>query len=67
MTQYHYTTWPDFGVPSSPSTFLAFLFEIRNAGAFSKDVGPSVIHCRFVFISIIVDNLLRRYECFTEK
>ena len=30
--QYHYTTWPDFGVPAAPSDFLQFLMDIRNCG-----------------------------------
>ncbi|XP_020897721.1 tyrosine-protein phosphatase non-receptor type 1 isoform X2 [Exaiptasia diaphana] len=42
---FHYLHWPDFGVPSSPATFLSFLFEARNTGVLSNDVGPAVIHC----------------------
>ncbi|XP_048577171.1 neurofilament medium polypeptide isoform X2 [Nematostella vectensis] len=42
---YHYLTWPDFGVPKAPGYFLSFLFECRNAGVLSSDVGPAVIHC----------------------
>ena len=30
--QYHYTTWPDFGVPATPSDFLQFLQDIREVG-----------------------------------
>ena len=43
---FHYLTWPDFGVPTSPATFLAFLFEVRKTGVMSADDGPCVIHCR---------------------
>ncbi|KAK7930684.1 hypothetical protein WMY93_007079 [Mugilogobius chulae] len=32
---FHYTSWPDFGVPESPGSFLDFLFRH----------GPSVVHC----------------------
>lgn len=45
IEHFHYLTWPDFGVPTSPATFLAFLFEVRRAGVMSNDVGPCVIHC----------------------
>ncbi|CAG0879893.1 unnamed protein product [Cyprideis torosa] len=42
---FHYTTWPDFGVPESPAAFLAFLDSVRRSGALSPDVGPCVVHC----------------------
>ncbi|CAJ0922243.1 unnamed protein product, partial [Ranitomeya imitator] len=42
---FHYTTWPDFGVPESPGSFLDFLFEVRNSGSLGPDFGPSVVHC----------------------
>ncbi|XP_052819203.1 tyrosine-protein phosphatase non-receptor type 1-like isoform X1 [Mya arenaria] len=42
---FHYTTWPDFGIPSSPNAFLEFLYAVREKGVLSNNVGPSVIHC----------------------
>ncbi|XP_078365840.1 uncharacterized protein LOC144650067 isoform X1 [Oculina patagonica] len=45
IDHFHYLTWPDFGVPTSPATFLAFLFEVRKSGVMSADAGPCVIHC----------------------
>lgn len=45
VLHFHYTTWPDFGVPTSPTAFLNFLKEVREAGALSPEVGPAVIHC----------------------
>ncbi|XP_018412332.1 PREDICTED: tyrosine-protein phosphatase non-receptor type 2 [Nanorana parkeri] len=42
---FHYTTWPDFGVPESPASFLNFLIEVRNSGSLDPDYGPSVVHC----------------------
>lgn len=45
VLQFHYTTWPDFGVPASPSAFLDFLFTVRESGALSSNVGPPVVHC----------------------
>ncbi|XP_052746619.1 tyrosine-protein phosphatase non-receptor type 61F isoform X2 [Bicyclus anynana] len=45
VVQFHYTTWPDFGVPSSPVAFLEFLKKVRSSGALNPDVGPAVVHC----------------------
>ncbi|XP_055605738.1 tyrosine-protein phosphatase non-receptor type 61F isoform X2 [Uranotaenia lowii] len=45
VVQFHYTTWPDFGIPSSPVAFLQFLKEVRESGTLDKDVGPPIIHC----------------------
>ncbi|XP_045463538.1 tyrosine-protein phosphatase non-receptor type 61F isoform X1 [Harmonia axyridis] len=45
ILQFHYTTWPDFGVPSSPTAFLQFLHKVRNEGVLESDVGPAIVHC----------------------
>ncbi|KAE8598295.1 hypothetical protein XENTR_v10016789 [Xenopus tropicalis] len=42
---FHYTTWPDFGVPQSPASFLNFLFKVRESGSLSLQNGPAVVHC----------------------
>ncbi|XP_070796740.1 tyrosine-protein phosphatase non-receptor type 2 isoform X3 [Pituophis catenifer annectens] len=42
---FHYTTWPDFGVPESPASFLNFLFKVRKSGSLNSEHGPAVIHC----------------------
>ncbi|KAK3511880.1 hypothetical protein QTP70_027473 [Hemibagrus guttatus] len=42
---FHYTTWPDFGVPESPASFLNFLFKVRESGSLGADNGPAVVHC----------------------
>ncbi|XP_035019395.1 tyrosine-protein phosphatase non-receptor type 2a [Hippoglossus stenolepis] len=42
---FHYTTWPDFGVPESPASFLNFLLKVRESGSLSPEHGPSVVHC----------------------
>lgn len=43
--QFHYTTWPDFGVPSTPRAFLHFLQVVRDSGALESNVGPPIVHC----------------------
>uniref|UniRef100_A0A2K6K7M7 Tyrosine-protein phosphatase non-receptor type n=2 Tax=Rhinopithecus TaxID=542827 RepID=A0A2K6K7M7_RHIBE len=45
ISHFHYTTWPDFGVPKSPASFLNFLFKVRKSGSWNPDHGPAVIHC----------------------
>uniref|UniRef100_D3Z6W2 Tyrosine-protein phosphatase non-receptor type n=1 Tax=Mus musculus TaxID=10090 RepID=D3Z6W2_MOUSE len=45
ISHFHYTTWPDFGVPESPASFLNFLFKVRESGCLTPDHGPAVIHC----------------------
>ncbi|OCT76615.1 hypothetical protein XELAEV_18031819mg [Xenopus laevis] len=42
---FHYTTWPDFGVPQSPASFLNFLFKVRESDSLSLQNGPAVVHC----------------------
>ncbi|XP_054638169.1 tyrosine-protein phosphatase non-receptor type 2-like isoform X1 [Dunckerocampus dactyliophorus] len=42
---FHYTAWPDFGVPESPASFLNFLFKVRKSGSLRAEHGPSVVHC----------------------
>ncbi|XP_010863451.1 tyrosine-protein phosphatase non-receptor type 2 isoform X1 [Esox lucius] len=42
---FHYTTWPDFGVPESPAFFLNFLFKVRESGSLGVEHGPAVVHC----------------------
>ena len=46
IEHFHYTTWPDFGVPSCPDTFLEFLGAVRESGSLESDkAGPAVVHC----------------------
>jgi len=45
VLHFHYTTWPDFGVPSCPDTFLEFLGAVRESGSLDSEEGPAVVHC----------------------
>ncbi|XP_059188865.1 tyrosine-protein phosphatase non-receptor type 1-like [Centropristis striata] len=45
ILHFHYTTWPDFGVPESPASFLNFLVKVRECGCLNSDQGPVVVHC----------------------
>lgn len=42
---FHYTDWPDFGVPKTPTPFLRFLRDVRRSGSLDPFHGPAVIHC----------------------
>jgi len=44
VTQYHFQTWPDFGVPSTPDTFLSFLRLVASKHPSTVDK-PNVVHC----------------------
>lgn len=45
VLHFHYTTWPDFGVPTCPDTFLEFLGAVRESGSLDSSVGPALVHC----------------------
>ena len=46
MKLYHFTTWPDHGVPKFATGLLAFIKRVNRE--LPKDSGPIVVHCRFV-------------------
>ncbi|XP_033115397.1 tyrosine-protein phosphatase non-receptor type 1-like isoform X2 [Anneissia japonica] len=45
VLHFHYTKWPDFGVPQSPAAFLSFLAAVREKGGMDGTGGPPVVHC----------------------
>ena len=46
IQQYHYTTWPDHGVPSHTLPVLRFIK--KSADSNPADGGPVIAHCRQV-------------------
>lgn len=44
VRQFHYTVWPDHGVPDYPTPLLQF---VRKVASFNPaNAGPMVVHCR---------------------
>ncbi|KAF5890933.1 receptor-type tyrosine-protein phosphatase epsilon-like, partial [Clarias magur] len=43
VTQLHFTSWPDFGVPLSPIGMLKFLKKVKSVNP--AHAGPIIIHC----------------------
>ncbi|XP_028402504.1 receptor-type tyrosine-protein phosphatase F-like [Dendronephthya gigantea] len=43
VTQFHFTAWPDHGVPKYPTQLLAFQHALRSPGV--EINGPIVVHC----------------------
>ncbi|XP_030643271.1 receptor-type tyrosine-protein phosphatase epsilon-like [Chanos chanos] len=43
ITQLHFTSWPDFGVPLSPIGMLKFLKKVKSVNP--THAGPIIVHC----------------------
>ena len=52
--QMQYLAWPDHGVPDDSSDFLDFVAQVRQNRA--GVVEPTIVHCRFAFAYIAVEN-----------
>ncbi|KAI2798595.1 protein tyrosine phosphatase, non-receptor type 11, partial [Blomia tropicalis] len=64
---YHFTAWPDHGVPSDPGCVLNFLHEVNCKQESLKESGPIVVHCSagigrtgtFIVIDLLIDQIKR--------
>ena len=45
VLHFHYTRWPDFGVPDFSSSMLNFLWDVRRTGALDDPDRPAIVHC----------------------
>jgi netrin-G3 ligand len=43
VTQYHFTIWPDHGVPDYPTALLQFVRRVVSAS--NEEKAPIVVHC----------------------
>lgn len=69
VTQLHFTSWPDFGVPFSPIGMLKFLKKVKAVNPpFS---GPILVHCRYQqspLWDLVPPSCLLHFSCiFVEK
>ena len=46
VKQFHYTEWPDFGVPSNGESLISFVKMLMKEH--QPDVGPMLVHCRLL-------------------
>ncbi|XP_074088267.1 receptor-type tyrosine-protein phosphatase epsilon isoform X1 [Macrotis lagotis] len=61
VTQLHFTSWPDFGVPFTPIGMLKFLKKVKTLNP--SHAGPIIVHCSagvgrtgtFIVIDAIID------------
>lgn len=51
VRHFHFTTWPDFGVPEPPVTLVKFVRAFRER-VLPDSSKPIVVHCRYVLLSL---------------
>uniref|UniRef100_A0A3B4AT62 Receptor-type tyrosine-protein phosphatase alpha n=1 Tax=Periophthalmus magnuspinnatus TaxID=409849 RepID=A0A3B4AT62_9GOBI len=64
LIQFHFTSWPDFGVPFTPIGMLKFLKKVKNCNP--PYAGPIVVHCSagvgrtgtFIVIDAMLDMMM---------
>lgn len=54
VKQFHFTSWPDFGVPEHPTTLLRFIHKVSRENP--KTAGPIIVHCRYVMTNGVMSN-----------
>lgn len=64
VTHYHFTDWPDHGVPTDKTVMISFIGHIRLAHP--PDGHPLVVHCSAgvgrTGTLIVMDTMLQRME-----
>ena len=48
VTQFHFTAWPDHGVPDYATSILTFHRKVKSKCVPSR--GPTLVHCRYIGI-----------------
>ena len=66
LTHYHYTSWPDHGVPQNTSSMVGFVRQIQRAHARNEGV-PLLVHCSAgvgrTGTFMVLDAMLKRIAC----
>ena len=62
VKQFHFTAWPDFGVPEHPTPLLRFVHKVSKGNP--AGAGPMVIHCRYVPPSLVGCYLIKLSQLF---
>ncbi|XP_023242527.1 tyrosine-protein phosphatase corkscrew-like [Centruroides sculpturatus] len=65
---YHFTAWPDHGVPSDPGCVLNFLHDVNCRQDSIPNAGPIIVHCSagigrtgtFIVIDMMVDRIKKQ-------
>ncbi|XP_065905888.1 receptor-type tyrosine-protein phosphatase F-like isoform X2 [Dysidea avara] len=65
VTQFHFISWPDHGVPNVTTTMLMFVRRVQlHCMALPEDTGPTVVHCSAgvgrTGCYIVIDSALHR-------
>ena len=65
MTQFHFTGWPDHGVPQNGIVLINFIKRVRTTHAYS-DSRPLLVHCSAgvgrTGAFIVLDSMLERMK-----
>lgn len=51
IRHFHYTVWPDHGVPETTQSLIQFVRTVRDYINRTPGAGPTVVHCRYVLTS----------------
>ncbi|CDR00861.1 unnamed protein product [Oncorhynchus mykiss] len=52
VRQFHYTVWPDHGVPETTQSLIQFVRTVRDYVNRTPGSGATVAHCRWVTVPI---------------
>ena len=52
IRQFHFTDWPEQGVPKSGEGFIDFIGQVHKTKEQFGQEGPISVHCRLVFLYI---------------